>query len=321
MRLVATRMSFFNINSFLALIASMCLLTYAAVSTENNSTTLLSNNTDEVTAKYFSPAHGNPYLPTDDLYRPYITFQLLSQLYNNHPPISLITQNNETGIVAIRTIDIINYSELYEEESNELYSYIDMKLFSQLNALFTGTNVSNKTFENFEKGYYREIIVDSYKNATSHIASTAYKGSNPSFLMSFISLVDTLSTIVSNIYGLVTDGSSNKKHSSTQICGSYSNTVKVDGKEFGYIIYKYSKNGHGCNFAKGSDLEVVLIEAIDTKFPRGITGVCVTLFHDESRVAYAKFIMADSKMNFSDVACEAVSGWDAPGSVAGTVSA
>ncbi|CCF60077.1 hypothetical protein KAFR_0I02970 [Kazachstania africana CBS 2517] len=315
-------MIFFNINSFLTLIASMCLLTYATASVVDNSTTLL-NDTDEAAAQYFSPAPGNPYLTADDLYRPYITFQLLSQLYDNHPTkdISLMTPNNETGIVAIRNIDVTNYSELYEEGSDEVYSYIDMELFSELNALFTGTNISNMTFENFEKRYYREMAVDSYKKAKSYIVSTIDKGSDSSFWLSAISLADSLSTIVSNIYGFVTDGSSNKKHSSTQICGSYSNTVKVDGKEVDYIVYKYSKNGHGCNFAKGTDLEVVLIEAIDTKFPRGTTSACVTLYHDGSTVAYAKFIRHNSKIAFNDVACEAISGWGAPGSVAGTVSA
>ncbi|CCF59040.1 hypothetical protein KAFR_0F04445 [Kazachstania africana CBS 2517] len=298
----------------------MCLLTYATASVADNSTTLL-NNTDEAAAKYFSPAPGNPYLPTDDLYRPYITFQLLSQLYNNHPTkdISLITQNNETGIVAIRNVDVTNHSGSYNGESGELYNYINMDLFNELNAVFMGTNVSDENIVTIKKRSYT-ISQDTFKKAKAYIVSTINRSRDANFWLSTISLADSLSSIASVIYGFVTDGSSNTKHSSMKPCDTIFRTVKVDGKLVRYAVYKYSKNGHGCNFAKGTDLEVVLIEALDTKFAEGTEGGCVTLYHDGSTVAYAKFFLNGSGIAYNDILCEAISGWGAPGSIAGTAS-
>ncbi|CCF60076.1 hypothetical protein KAFR_0I02960 [Kazachstania africana CBS 2517] len=311
MKLLCSPLKHTGVNLLLTLLIIMNFLGDVSATYRHIS---LFHDTKEASINYFSLAPDNPFDPSNELYRLYIIYILLNNLFVDYPIAarSAADQNKNTNIMAICTI-AKNRAHLldFDFDVNVTDAYLDRDLFDHLSTVFGGSVAINGTLPPINE-YEVSSLYDWFMKQRvfiMHVADNDKQSNSPLSKVSTADMTSSIAMSISNIW-------SGDYESLSALDGSLGGYLMVEEERINYVIYRYSKNkrelGSFSAFnAEAIEINRLLIEALHTKIPNNTIGSCLSFFHNGPSAVYIKFLEAESDLTFDDIPCEGMMGWGA----------
>ncbi|CCF59039.1 hypothetical protein KAFR_0F04440 [Kazachstania africana CBS 2517] len=298
--------------SLLAFVIFMNLMDSASAIFRHRS---LFNDTTMAAEHYFSIPPENPWHPSNVLYKQYIVYSLLNYLFADYlvDELSTLDQDCDINVLGICTLEKskLGHFGVYDDYDDVPPAYLDSDLFGHLSTIFGGLISSNSADFYIDEDVPTESPIW-FKKSGFFIMHVFDKNKEFNSTLSKISPIQVSSTMTMSINKIW----SADYNSLGGVNTTFGGHLMVEGDRINYMIYRYFKHkrelaSFSAFYSEAAEVTNLLIEAVDTEFPKNVIGSCVSFYHDGPSAVYIKFLETGSDLTFDDIPCEGMMGWGA----------